>query len=189
MSLSGLKDVDREILKYIDDSELLEVCSVNKWFYNNVCDDNFLRRRLMKYPNIEKSRQGENLKKFFLNATRYITLMKEKFDFIYTEGNFKQQYELLYNCVRGDLFINTALKGELSLVKRTVENKTANIHNNYDDAFENAILKGHLHIVKYLVEYYNSKSIRIDFEYFIIFAKRTRQKEIENYLFKKSKEI
>ena len=41
MSLSGLKDIDREILKYVDDKELLKICSVDKKTWNEVCDDNF----------------------------------------------------------------------------------------------------------------------------------------------------
>ena len=54
MSLSGLKDVDREVLKHVDDKELLRVCTIDRNTWNEVCDDNFLRRRLSKYPDIEK---------------------------------------------------------------------------------------------------------------------------------------
>ena len=52
--LSGLKDVDREILKHVDDKELLKICSIDKKKWNEVCDEHFLKRRLMKYPGIEK---------------------------------------------------------------------------------------------------------------------------------------
>jgi hypothetical protein len=62
MSLSGLKDIDREVLKHIGDKELLKICSVDKKTWNEVCDDNFLMRRLTnKYPGIEKyKKEKEN---------------------------------------------------------------------------------------------------------------------------------
>ena len=40
---------DREILSYIPDDELLMTCSVNKRFFYSVCDDAFLKRRIKKY--------------------------------------------------------------------------------------------------------------------------------------------
>ena len=58
MSLSGLKDVDREILTHVDDRELLKFCSIDNKTWNSVCDGDFLRRRLTtKYPEIEKRRK------------------------------------------------------------------------------------------------------------------------------------
>ena len=41
MSLTSLKDVDREVLKHVGDRELLKICSVNRKTWNEVCDDNF----------------------------------------------------------------------------------------------------------------------------------------------------
>lgn len=80
--LSGIKDVDREILNKLDDRSLLKACQIDKYTWNKVCDDDFLRRRLLsKYPEIETWRfKGESWKRFFLRATRYIALLKEEFD-------------------------------------------------------------------------------------------------------------
>ena len=80
--LSGIRDVDREILSKLDDTELLKVCSIDKYTWNNVCDDAFLRRRLLaKYPQIEiYKKKNESWKRFFLRAVRYIALLKEKYD-------------------------------------------------------------------------------------------------------------
>ena len=76
MSLSGLKDVDREILKHVDDEQLLKFCSIDNKTWNSVCDDDFLRRRLTgKYPGIEKYKKTkESWKRFFLEL--YIILRK-----------------------------------------------------------------------------------------------------------------
>ena len=155
MSLSGLKDVDREILKYIDDSELLKVCSVNKWFYNHVCDDNFLKRRLMKYPNIEKSRQGENWKKFFWCFLYYKSEMEKKFDFSYNSGHFKKQYCLLrYRChnkneneKERDYFFRVVK--HFSLMKHFIEKGYLQI----DDALEYACMRGKVETVKWLIDH------------------------------------
>ena len=150
MSLSGLKDVDREILKYIDDSELLKVCSVNKWFYNIVCDDNFLKRRLMKYPNIEKSRQGENWKQFFSCFLYYNSEMKKKFDFSYTSGHFKKQYALLQYRLKEEKkrkYFLRAIK-HFSLVKHFIEKGYLQM----DDALEYACVRGKIETVKWLID-------------------------------------
>lgn len=53
------KDINREILSKLDDKELLKVCSIDKYFWNEVCDDVFLQRRISKkYPEVLKYRIG-----------------------------------------------------------------------------------------------------------------------------------
>ena len=95
MSLSGLKDVDREILKHMDDKDLLRICSVDRKSWNEVCDDNFLRRRLGKYPGIEKyKRENESWKEFFLQVIYYVAKLKENFKYDYKSGDFRKQYEI-----------------------------------------------------------------------------------------------
>src|SRR5665647_1298674 len=93
----GFKDVDREILSKLDDTELLKVCSIDKYTWNTVCDDAFLRRRILgKYPEIEQYKlKNESWKRFFLRAIKYIALMKEEYDYVYTFGDFEKQYDLL----------------------------------------------------------------------------------------------
>ncbi len=49
--LTGVRDVDREILLKLDDYSLLKTCSLNNYFKNSVCDDQFLEKRLKQtYP-------------------------------------------------------------------------------------------------------------------------------------------
>lgn len=89
--LSGLKDIDREILKHVSDDELLGACSIDRRMWNEVCDDSFLRRRLSKYPDIEKfKRKNETWKEFFLRTVYYISKMQESFKFKYSSGDFKK---------------------------------------------------------------------------------------------------
>ena len=155
MSFSGLKDVDREILKHVEDRELLKFCMIDKKTWNSVCNDDFLRRRLSaKYPGIEKyKKEKESWKQFFLRAIYYIAKMKEKHEYDYISGDFQLQYKLLrkYTGNINILLIVSSTKGELSLVKYTIE-KGDHVHAQ-SDALKYAAWKGHLDIVKYLVEH------------------------------------
>ena len=151
--LSGLKDTDREILKYVDDKQLLKICSIDRKTWNEVCDDAFLRRRLIgKYPGIDKyKKENETWKHFFLNAIQYISLMKERFEFDYTGGDFIQQYNLLKKYKSYKLLFEAAEHGFLSLVKYAVD-QGASIHFQSDYVLVLASRYGHLDVVKYLVE-------------------------------------
>ena len=153
MSLTGLKDVDREVLKHIDDDKLLRVCTIDRKTWNDVCDDNFLRRRLViKYPGIEQYKlENETWKQFFLRFIYYTSLMKEKHQFEYTGGNFKKQHELLENFSDIDQLITKAIEeGELSLVKFVLESgkeiQDDDLLLGYASKF------GNFEIVRYLVE-------------------------------------
>ena len=152
MSLSGLKDIDREILKNIDDHELLKICTLDRKTWNEVCDDIFLRRRLSKYPGIEKYKEKkESWKQFFLRFIYYTSKMKDKYKFIYTDGNFKKQYELLQRFAGVNLLTESASYGEPSLVKYAVKNG-ANVHYGGDAALRLATKYGHFNLVKVLIE-------------------------------------
>ena len=152
--LTGIKDLDREILSKIPDSELLTICTINKRFWNDVCDDNFLSRRLRKYPNIEKyKRKNESWKQFFLRVIYYISRMKEEFHFSYTEGDFKKQYDLLQQYKNTDKLLRKAIKNRvLSLVIYSIK-EGANIYrDDYKAPLIIASQIGNLDAVKYLVE-------------------------------------
>ena len=215
MSLTGLKDVDREVLKHVDDDELLRVCTIDRKTWNDVCDDNFLRRRLViKYPGIEQYKlENETWKQFFLRFIYYTSLMKEKHQFEYTGGNFKKQHELLedfegivtkaieegeLNLFKfvlenskekydDDLLLGYASKlGQLDIVKYLVQ-RGANI--NFLDGFVlfNASKYGHLEVVKFLVEH-GANVAAGNYEALRV-AERYRHKEVEDYLENQAKLI
>ena len=150
MSFSGLKDIDREILRWIDDEELLKIRSINRKMWNEVCDDNFLQRRLNKYQNIEKcKKENESWKIFFSRAIHIIAKLKREFQFEYTEGDFQEYYSLLKNNPNIYRLLGEAsVIGALPLVKHALQ------HGAKFDVLdlEYAAKNGHLHIVKYLTE-------------------------------------
>jgi hypothetical protein len=154
--ISGIRDLDREILGKLHDKEILIACSIDKYTWNTVCDDAFLKRRLlMKYPKIEKEKyEAETWKRFFLRAVNYISLLKERYGYDYTFGNFVKQYDLLtnyYDDTMYDLLVKSSKEGELALVIWCL-NKGANIHISDNLAFRWACKNSHLEVVKYLVE-------------------------------------
>ena len=123
MSLSGLKDVDREILKYVDDRELLEICIIDRKTWNEVCDDNFIRRRLGKYDGIEKYKERKQTwKQIFLEVLYYVSKMKDEYKYDYTSGNFRKQYDILGYGTIDHVLMEAARQGEFPLVKFAVEN-------------------------------------------------------------------
>ena len=118
--LSGLKDVDREILKHVDDEELLKICTIDKKTWNEICDDNFLKRRLDRYSDIEKYKlANESYKQFFLRVIYYASKMREEFQFEYKSGDYIHQYNLLkeYHNDAWKLLWHAGKHGYLDLVK------------------------------------------------------------------------
>ena len=155
--LTGIKDLDREILSKVEGKKLLNVCTIDKRFWYDVCDDNFLIRRLQKYPGITKYKKAEeNWKHFFLRVVNTISKMKENFGYQYKGGDFKKQFDILtrYYYTKTNvnrLLYGAAKNGELPLVIYSFD-KGADLEEHFDDPFIAASENGHLEIVKYLVE-------------------------------------
>ena len=148
--ITGIKDLDIEILSKINDEKLLKICRINKYFYYNVCDDNFLRMQLSKYPNIEKYKsENQTQKQFFTYVLNYISQLKKRFRFSYSSGDFKKQYNLLAKYSDMNILsLKSAKKGELHLLIHAL-NEGADITN--DNIIFKAIKGGNLEIVKYLI--------------------------------------
>ena len=165
-SPTDIADLDREILLKLSDQELINTCKTNKYFLNVVCNDLFFKRRLqLVYPdtlqffNIQKHK---NYKQYYLHVVYYISKMKEDYDYIYSKGNPKKQYELLTLHIPFDrnarsvnnyneLLLDSSEENEISLVKEAL-NKGADINFQTSLSLYNAAASGNLEIVKYLIE-------------------------------------
>ena len=136
-------------LSVLSDKELLFICNLDKTTWNEECDDDLLRNRLLKYPGIEKYKGMQSWKDLFLSLMYYIGLLKERFNFDYIGGDFKEQYRILKDSDTNSILILAAEQGELSLVKYALNNG----YNIYKDiVLSRAAGNGHLDVVKYLVE-------------------------------------
>ena len=152
------------------------------------CDDNFLRRRLNKYPGIEKYKNGnESWKRFFLRFVYYTKRMREQYKFEYTEGNFERQYNLLkLKNHKNRLLISASQEGELSLIKYAIENG-ADLHYDADGALSYASRGGHLDVVKWLIA--NGAAIRADDDLPVGWASQKGYLDIVKYLVEKGADI
>jgi hypothetical protein len=143
ISFTGIKDTDREILSKLNDADTLRACSVNKKFWNEICDDQFFRRRFLKYPGLESMKnENETWKQFFLRYMKYTSLMKEKynFEFDYRYPDFQHQYTLLRKEIR-------------------IKNKRE-----YERLSQEAVFRGHFSLAKYAIERGNLKPGSIFFQ-------------------------
>ena len=161
--LTGLRDTDRQVLRYVDDEELFVVCSINRKMWFHVCDDGFLRRRLSsRYPEIEKfkSDKNETWKRFFRKVIHYVSLLKRKFKYEYRSGNFENQFYLLNHFIRDNLLMQAVVENEFDVIKYAVENG-ANVRGWDDHVLKWSCSEGYFDIVKYLVE--NGADVRASY--------------------------
>ena len=154
-SLSGIKDIDREILLAMDDEDLLKTCSLNKYLFNIVCDDNFFYKRLfLKYPDTLKyyKKEKDTYKSYYLKVIYYISKMEEDYNYSYVSRNPEKQYHIFKNAKDNinKLLFESSREGELDLVKEAIK-RGANIHANDENVLREASMYGHLEVVKYLV--------------------------------------
>ena len=149
--LTGLKDTDREILKYINDVELLKVCSINKRFWYEICNDQFLRIRLTNYPAIEEYKREEETWKIFFSRCMYYVKDMKKYRFTYEMGDFELQHDLLQAYGKKTLLVLASGQGDFALVKYSI--KYADVNTYYGKPLRSAASNGHLSILKYLIEH------------------------------------
>jgi hypothetical protein len=183
------KDVFREILLKFNDENLIKTCGLNRYFYNNICDDGFFHSRLLqKYSDTLKNKPKDmKYKAWYLRIGFYVIKLKQLFKYDYVRGNPKVQIEIFKDGKsKNRLFLQSALNGELTLVKYFAE-QGADIQTKNDLALQRASGKGYLDIVKYLVENganihaYNNKALE--------WASRAGHLKVVKYLVEKGVDI
>ena len=175
-TLTGIKDVDREIVNKLNDRDLLNMCSMNKTYAERVCDDSYFRLRTearfpetIKYKDYikitnenkvnERTRRVRTWKNHYLAIVKYIDLLQT--DFRYKYKSQDKSPELLYlsrklipnlfDYTNDESLVWASRDGKLMIVKYVVENG-ADINYRDNEALRFASENGHLPIVKYLVE-------------------------------------
>ena len=152
------KDIDREILlKLKDDKEIIELCHSNRYFFFNVCDNNFFHRRLQQaYPDtltLNLKREKESWKRFYMRMMYYIFQMKEKYQYDYHEGNPVVSLDILEKSKNNmRLLFNAAENGEIGLIKEALS-RGVDIQIRGNDALDAAVSHSQLGAVKFLVEH------------------------------------
>ena len=181
--LTGIKDLDREIVNNLNDKDLLNMCSLNKTYWERVCSDDYFRLRTEKrfpetvpykdylrdYLNEQKTRKGRTertertertWKTHYLTIVKYIDILKYKFQYIYKPED--KSPELLYYSIRivpsylvynKSLGLRIASKNGILPVVKYLTENGANISDRNNEALRDASENAHLPVVKYLVEH------------------------------------
>ena len=97
LSLGENKDVDRNILLSLSDRQILEVCSLNKYYVETVCDDEFFHRILQqRYPGSilwnkewERKMKKKSWKQLYIETIYYLgKLIDMGFNYYDVSKNF-----------------------------------------------------------------------------------------------------
>ena len=181
--LTGNKDIDREILLKLSDEDLITFYSLNKYFYEDVCDNLFFKRKLQQsYPETLKFYNEDNYKKYYLKVVHCIFEMIFKYKYLYTSGDPVKQLNIFDNLyfeeetIYNELLSESCRQGDLTLVKEALD-KGADIN---DNALDNACFYGYVEIVKYLVEH--GVNIHSTYEYALCIASENGHLEVVKYL-------
>ena len=162
--LTGIRDVDREIVNNLDDKDLLQMCLVNKTYAERVCDDSYFRLRTEKgfpetvpYKDYVRVRSWKN---HYLSIIKYIDLLLRDYKYIYLPED--KSPELLYLARRfvpesftynkGKAVILASGNGQLPVVKYLTEHG-ADVTAEDNEAVRWASENAHLPVVKYLTEH------------------------------------
>ncbi len=130
--LTGIKDLDREVLNNLSDEDFLNFCQVNKDISRNVCDDTYFRLRTeLKYAEtIPYKKSNTSWRNHYLNIIRYIDELQRDFKYVYNKKDLSPEY---------------AYKVK-SVVPPYTRPKTV------DDLFYWVINTGNVNLVKYLID-------------------------------------
>ena len=160
--LTGVRDLDREILNKLSEKDLLNMCVLNKTYSEKVCDETYFRlRTLARFPETVPYKDythTKNWKNHYFTNVKYIELLKSKFQYIYKRKD--KSPELLYlarlltpkfSYSKNLALIRGSFYGKLEIIKYLFEDG-ANIDSNESEALRWASSTGYLETVKYLVE-------------------------------------
>ena len=192
--LSGIRDVDREILNKLDDRDLLNMCGLNQTYSERVCDDNYFRLRTeARFPKTVPYKDSVNpqrirtWKNHYLTIVKYIDLLQRNYEYEYKK--LDKSPELLYlarnlfseysEYDKDQALIYACLNGKLYLVKYLTETGS-DVNANKSEPLIYASFEGHLEIVKYLVEHGANIHAREDGP--LIYASADGHLEIVKYL-------
>ncbi len=166
MVLTGNLDVDRLILNKLSNTDILNICKLNKYVYYKVCNETFFRNlvytryeTLIKYKDYVKTRTW---KSFYFSVLFYIDKLRNKYNYEYNDKNRSPELEYLIRKLVPSYisyttnYIYYAFKcssrvGHFHIIKYLIEQEVISEKSRIE-ALKTAVIYGHLTIVKYLVE-------------------------------------
>src|SRR5579883_1337507 len=129
-TITGDKNIDREILFRSDDKSIIKACSLNTYMRDTVCDGQFFENLIKtRYPIfLSYKLAGENYKHLYLRNIKYLSLLKEKYDipYIFSKYSPEEIYNFdpkLYISIYDLASVAAVNAGQLDVLKYLLENK------------------------------------------------------------------
>lgn len=183
---TNIRDLDRYLLRYLSNYELIKISQVNLYFRNVVCNEEFFKLKLASlYPDTLKYYNTmQTWKQYFFetcNLINKINKIRPDLNYKYKYGNPLTQYTLLNEgwCIFY-LFTQSVDYGELALIEFILKSKYRLSKSIKKTALFSAIKKGNKTLVDFLLEWYG---YLINYHEAIIRAVCENQLEIVKYLF------
>ena len=199
--LTGIRDVDREIVNKLSDKDLLNMCLVNRTYSERVCDDSYFRLRTLArfpetvpYKDYINEKKNQTWKNHYLNIVKYIDLLQRNYRYIYRAEDTSPELLYLarqlvlihYNYTKNKALRLASENGHLPVVKYLVE-LGADIHYFDNYAVRWASRYGHLEIVKHLVEH--GADVTAEDNYAVRWASRNEHLSVVKYLVENAADI
>lgn len=185
--LSGNVDADREILFRVeDDKDLLTICSVNKYAFNDVCNDKFFQNRtIKKYPNTVNLKPKEmSWKNYYLHLIYYIDKIKRQgFDY-QGERDPEEIYNILLIKNPEVGLERAAQKNYPSLVNHFIQAEMVEEYNDWDTI----LLEGTKNENKEIIDIAIKKGAN-DFGYGLAIAAKLNNKELIDFFIEKGGDL
>ena len=153
-SLTSIKDTDIYLLSFLQGQDIINISSLNKYFYTTICNNDFFLKKLkIDYPTVQISKKN-NYRNLYIRTVWYICKLKKCFDYSYTFGNPETQFHIFKRRNRGeyeDILVDSCQENELALVQYAIENG-ADYYVCYEEPLRRAVKYGNIDIVNYLLE-------------------------------------
>ncbi len=184
--VTGVPDVDREILLRLDDKLLFSTCRINK-YTATLCNENFWNLRIQYIYNSDLSeykKPNETYRDIYKELIKNGGTVQRELRYAVSRGYLPIiQYLVAQGAdinAEGDgLLTWAALGGHLKIVEYLIE-KGADIHVNNDDAFITASEGGHLKIAKYLAK--QGANIHVNNDEALVLASQNGHLSMVKYL-------
>lgn len=204
-----IKDLDREILYRAEDKDILQVCSVNKYTFNKLCDDTFFHNLLLRrYPHalqplldrwleIKGNRKSKVLfKSLYLkildikNRIKKMSQQKYRIEFHFTDGNIILYYTL-FKDKKKDIVKLAAiygLKDLLNYMLKVSEEKN-NITISFTYLFDDMVWGNKFNSKEIDILFQDKEISLMTYNLALSSAAKNQNKELINYMLQKGADV
>ena len=153
-NFTGYVDTDRLVLERLNDRDFIQACVVNRELLTHICNDDTFKKRLIRYPGIEKYKSPrESWRQFYLRFIQRTSRLREQFKYKYKKGDFERQYQVFKNInpTVNNIFFRAAELGDIDLILEYMpEISPLDGHYVQGQAFVTAVKNNHKDVARVL---------------------------------------